>query len=72
MENSSRDENTRPPNLLPEKSVCRSTADAEAEDPILWPCDVKSQPIGNYPDAGKDCREVEKGATKDEMVEWHQ
>ena len=45
--------------------------DAEAEAPILWPCDVKSQPIGNYPHAGKDWREEEKGATKDEMVEWH-
>ena len=45
--------------------------DAEAETPILWPCDVKHQPFGNYPDAGKDWREEENGATKDEMVEWH-
>ena len=27
---------------------------AEAEPPILWPPDVKSQLIGKYPDAGKD------------------
>ena len=28
--------------------------DAEAEVPILWPPDVKSQPTGKDPDAGKD------------------
>ena len=28
--------------------------DAEAEAPILWPLDVKSQLIGKDPDAGKD------------------
>ena len=28
--------------------------DAEAEAPILWPPDVKSQLTGNDPDAGKD------------------
>ena len=28
--------------------------DAEAEAPILWPSDVKSQLIGKDPDAGKD------------------
>ena len=28
--------------------------DAEAEAPILWPHDVKSQLIGKDPDAGKD------------------
>ena len=27
--------------------------DAEAEAPILWPPDVKGQPIRNEPDAGK-------------------
>ena len=30
--------------------------DAEAEAPILWPPDVKSQRIGKDPDAGKDWR----------------
>ena len=29
-------------------------ADAEAEDPILWPPDAKSQLIRKDPDAGKD------------------
>ena len=29
-------------------------ADAEAEAPVLWPPDVKSQLIGKDPDAGKD------------------
>ena len=28
--------------------------DAEAEAPILWPPDVKSQLIGKDPDAGKE------------------
>ena len=28
--------------------------DAEAEAPIFWPPDVKSQLIGKDPDAGKD------------------
>ena len=34
--------------------------DAEAEAPILWPPDVKSQLIGNDPDVGKDRRQKEK------------
>ena len=29
-------------------------ADVEAETPILWPPDVKSQLTGKDPDAGKD------------------
>ena len=29
--------------------------DAEAEVPIFWPCDAKSQLIGKDLDAGKDC-----------------
>ena len=45
--------------------------DAEAEAPILWPPDVKSQPNGQDPDAGKDWEHEEKGATEDEMVGWH-
>ena len=28
--------------------------DVEAETPILWPPDVKSQLVGKDPDAGKD------------------
>jgi len=44
--------------------------DAEAEAPILWPPDGKSQLIWKDPDAGKDWRQ-EKGATEAEMVGWH-
>ena len=44
------------------------TTDAEAEAPILWPLDAKSQHIGKDPDAGKDWRQKEKGVTEDEMV----
>ena len=43
----------------------------EAETPILWLPDVKSQPTGKDPDAGKDWRQEEKRLTEDEMVEWH-
>ena len=39
--------------------------DAEAEAPILWPLDVKSQLIGKDSDAGKDWGQEEKGATED-------
>ena len=42
--------------------------DAEAEAPILWPPDVKSQLIWKDPDTGKDWGQEEKGATEDEMV----
>ena len=42
--------------------------DAEAEAPILWPPDVKSQLIGKDLDAGKDWKQKEKGAAEDEMV----
>ena len=44
---------------------------AEAETPILWPLDVKSQLIGKDPDAGKESAREEKGVTEDEMVGWH-
>ena len=44
--------------------------DAEAETPILWPPDAKSQLIGKDPDAGKDWGQEEKGATEDKMVGW--
>ena len=45
--------------------------DAEAEAPILWPPDVKSQLIGKNPDAGKYWKQEEKGMTEDQMVGWH-
>ena len=41
---------------------------AEAEVPILWPPDVRSQPTGKDPDAGKDWRQKERGVAEDEMV----
>ena len=43
--------------------------DAEAETPIIWPCDVKNWLIWKDPDAGKDWRQ-EKGMTEDERVGW--
>ena len=45
--------------------------DAEAEAPILWSPDMKSQLIGQDPDAGKDWGQEEMGAAEDEMVGWH-
>ena len=45
--------------------------DVEAETPIFWPPDVKNWLTGKDPDAGKDWRREEKGATQDEMVGWH-
>ena len=47
-------------------------ADAEAEAPMVWPPDTKSQLIGKDPDAGGDWRHEEKGATEDKMFGWHQ
>ena len=44
---------------------------AEAEAPILWPPDAKSQLTGKDPDAGKDWREEEKGTTEDGMIGCH-
>ena len=37
---------------------------------ILWPSDMKSRLTGKDPDAGKDCRQKEKGAAEGEMVGW--
>ena len=45
--------------------------DAEAEAPILWPPDTKSQHNGKDPNAGKDWGQVEKGTSEDEIVGWH-
>ena len=42
--------------------------DVEAETPILWPPDVKNWLTVKDPDAGKDWRQKEKRAVKDEMV----
>ena len=52
-------------------------SDAEAEAPIVWPPDGKSQLIGKDPDARKiegkrrRRRQKEKGVAEDEMVGWH-
>ena len=40
----------------------------DAEAPILWPPDAKSQLIGKDLDAGKDWRQQEKGVTGVEVV----
>ena len=45
--------------------------DAEAEAPIPWPPDAKSQLIGKDPDAGKDWGQEEKGVTEDEGGRHH-
>ena len=42
----------------------------DAEVPILWPPDAKSQLIRKDPDAGKDWRPEEKGTTEYEMAGW--
>ena len=42
--------------------------DAEAEAPVFWPSDVKSQLIGKGPDAGKDWRQKENGVAENEIV----
>ena len=49
----------------------RGRTDVEAEAPIFWPPDRKSQIIGKDPDARKDLRQEEKGVTENEMVRWH-
>ena len=45
--------------------------DAEAETPILWSPDAKSQLIGKDPDAGKGWGQKEKAVTKDDIVGQH-
>ena len=43
--------------------------DVEAEAPIIWPPNAKSQLTGKDSDAGKDWGQEEKGMTEDEMVD---
>ena len=43
--------------------------DAEAEAPILWPPNAKSQLTGKELDAGKDWGQEEKRATEDDMLD---
>ena len=51
--------------------ILNGRTDVETEAPILWSPDVKSWLIGKDSDAGKDWGQEEKGATEDEMFEWH-
>ena len=51
--------------------VFTGRTDAEAEAPVLGPLHVKSWLIGKDPDAGRDWGQEEKGATEDQMAEWH-
>ena len=45
--------------------------DAEAEVPIFWLSDAKSQLVGKDPETGKNWGQEEKGTTEDEMVGCH-
>ena len=45
--------------------------DPEAEAPILWLPDAKSQLITKDPDAGKNWSQEKKGTTQDKMFGWH-
>ena len=47
------------------------TERTDAEAPILWPPDAKSQLFGKDLHAGKDWGQKEKGASEDETVGWH-
>ena len=44
------------------------TGGTDAEAPILWSPDAKSQLTGKDPDAGKDWRPQEKGVAEEEML----
>ena len=45
--------------------------DAEAETPVHWPLDAKSQPTGKEPWCWERQKEKESGAVEDEMFRWH-
>ena len=47
------------------------TGRTDAEAPVSWPPDAKSQLIGKDWDAGKDWGLEEKGTTEDKTVGWH-
>ena len=47
------------------------TGRTDAEAPIVWSPDAKSQLIGKDADAGKDWMQEKKRVTEDEMVGWH-
>ena len=52
---------------LPSLWLIIGKIDAEAEAPIIWPADAKSQLTGKSPNSGKGWRQ-QKGVTEDEMV----
>ena len=47
------------------------STDPEAEDPIFWLPDVKSQLVGKDSDSGKGLGQEEKGTTEDKLFGWH-
>ena len=53
-----------------QSSIFVGRTDAEAEAPVLWPPDARSQLIRKDPNAGKDGRQ-EKGMTEDKMIGWY-
>ena len=53
------------------RSLFIERTDGEAEAPVLWPPDVKTQLNGKDPHAGKDRRQEEKGTTEDQVDEWY-
>ena len=62
----------KPVNLKGNKpGIFIANTDVETEAPIFWPPGAKSQLIRKDSDAGKDCKQKEKGMTEDEMVGWH-
>ena len=50
--------------------IFTARTDAEAETPIVWLLDAKSQFIGKNPDAGKDWKKEETGTTEDKITVW--
>ena len=50
---------------------CMFIGRTDAEAPILWPPDTKSQLSRKDPVAGKGWGQEEKGATEDEMAGWY-
>ena len=44
---------------------------SEAEDPVFWPPNAKTQLIGKDLDAVEDTRQEEKGMAEYEMIGWH-
>ena len=51
--------------------IVTGRTDAEAEAPIFWPPDAKSQLTGKDPDAGKHWGQRRKRQQRGEMAGWH-